>query len=88
MMVTGERSLPVAISTHEPVVVFDLPCPAEEGSDRAAWWAPGIQPGSTHHSNTDTGVERVCVFIVGSNHFMQTHGFFKALLPQSKFSRP
>lgn len=24
-------------------------CPAEEGSDRMAWWAPGTQPGSTHH---------------------------------------
>lgn len=37
---------------------FVLPCllhphsccnPAEEGSDRAAWWSPGVQSKSTHH---------------------------------------
>ena len=27
---------------------FLPPCPAEEGSDRVAWWAPGVQPRSTH----------------------------------------
>lgn len=41
VLVTGERSLPVLISTLENFVLFSLPCPAEEGSDRAAWWAPG-----------------------------------------------
>ena len=27
--------LPVLISTQEPFVIFSLPCPVEEGSDRA-----------------------------------------------------
>jgi len=35
-MVTGEWSLPVLISTLEPCVMFPLPGPDEEGSDRAA----------------------------------------------------
>jgi len=35
MMVTGDWSLPVLITTYEPFIVFSLPCPAE-GSDRAA----------------------------------------------------
>jgi len=36
------------LSTHEPFIIFSLPCPAEEGE----WlcWALGLQPGSTHHS--------------------------------------
>lgn len=29
-------SLSVLISTHEPLVLFSLPCPGAEGSDRAA----------------------------------------------------
>ena len=29
-------------------LIFSRPCPAEEGSDSAAGWAPGNQPGSTH----------------------------------------
>lgn len=29
--------------------IFSLYCPAEEGSDGAVWWAPDIQPGSTHN---------------------------------------
>jgi len=33
-----------------PHLIFPLSCPAEEGSDRAAWWAPSIQPRSTHHN--------------------------------------
>lgn len=42
---------PVLILTHEEsFVVFSLPCPAEEESDREALMAPGIQPGSTHHN--------------------------------------
>lgn len=32
----GECSLPALLSTHEPFVVFSVPCPAEEGSDRVA----------------------------------------------------
>ena len=35
--------LPVLISTHKLFVIFSLPCPAEEGSDRAALvgtWCP------------------------------------------------
>lgn len=28
------------------------PGPAEKGGDRAAWWAPGAQPRSTHHKRT------------------------------------
>jgi len=35
MMAIGEWSLPVLISTHEPFVIFFLPCPAEEGE----WWS-------------------------------------------------
>jgi len=31
MTITGEWSLPVLISTHEPFIIFPLPCPAEEG---------------------------------------------------------
>lgn len=29
---------------------FSLPPPTEEGSERAAWWVPGVQAGSAHHS--------------------------------------
>ena len=40
--------LPVLISTHEPFVIFSLPCPAEEGSDRAAlvgtWHPARVNP--------------------------------------------
>ena len=40
--------LPVLISTHEPFVTFSLPCPAEEGSDRAAlvgtWHPARVNP--------------------------------------------
>jgi len=43
MMVAGECSLPVVISTLKPFIVFSHPCPAEEASDRAALvgtWCP------------------------------------------------
>ena len=33
-------------------LIFYPPCPAEEGKDRAAWWAPGVQPKSTDHTWT------------------------------------
>ena len=36
MTVIGEWSLPVLILTHDPFVIFSLPCPAEEGSHRVA----------------------------------------------------
>lgn len=36
MMVIGELSLPVFISTREPFIILSLPSPAEEGSDRVA----------------------------------------------------
>jgi len=35
-MVIAELSLPALISTHEPFIVFSLPCPPEEGSDKMA----------------------------------------------------
>lgn len=34
---------------NPPFALFSLLCPAEDGCDRAASWAPGVQPGSTHH---------------------------------------
>lgn len=34
--VIAEWSLPAVIPAHEPSLVFSLPCPDEEGSDRAA----------------------------------------------------
>lgn len=34
----------VVIPTQEPFVVFSLLCPAEEGRDRAALGAAGVQP--------------------------------------------
>jgi len=43
MMVIAEGSLPDLISTHRLFILFSLPCPAEEGSDRAALvgtWCP------------------------------------------------
>jgi len=36
--VVGERSLPVLISTHEPFVIFPVPCPAEEGGVMEWLW--------------------------------------------------
>jgi len=42
-MAIAEWSLPVLVSTHEPFIVFFLPCPGEEGSDGAALvgtWPP------------------------------------------------
>ena len=40
--------LPVLISTYEPFVIFSLPCPVEEGSDRAAlvgtWHPARVNP--------------------------------------------
>ena len=42
------NDLPVLISTHEPFVLFSLPCPVEEGSDRAAlvgtWHPARVNP--------------------------------------------
>lgn len=47
-MVTGNSGL---ILTHKPFVMFNLPSPAEEWSDRATlvgtWHSVGINP--THH---------------------------------------
>ena len=43
MAVIGEWSLPVLISIHEVFVIFLLPCPVKEGSDRVALvgtWRP------------------------------------------------
>lgn len=40
--------LPVLVSTHGPFVMFSPPVLLMEGSDRAAWWAPGEQLRSTH----------------------------------------
>lgn len=43
LVVIGEWSPPILISTHEPLVAFSFPCPAEEGSERAALvgtWCP------------------------------------------------
>ncbi|GAB0208701.1 mitochondrial enolase superfamily member 1 [Grus japonensis] len=34
--------------------IFSPPRPAEEGSDRAAWWTLGIQPSSTLHNSSLT----------------------------------
>lgn len=39
---SGEGSLAVLISPHEPFVTFSLFCPAEEWSDRAGLVAPGV----------------------------------------------
>lgn len=39
------------ISAYEFSVLFCLPCSAGMGSGRTAWWAPGVQPRSTHHTN-------------------------------------
>lgn len=36
MMATGEWSFSALISTHEPFILFPVPCPAGEGSDGAA----------------------------------------------------
>ena len=40
--------LPVLILTHETFVIFSLPCPVEEGSDRAAlvgtWHPARVNP--------------------------------------------
>ena len=51
VMVIGEWSLPVLISTQEPFVTFSLPCAAEEGSDRAAlvgtWRLARVNPPHT-----------------------------------------
>ena len=49
MTVIGEWSLPDLISTHKPFIIFSLLFSSEERGDRAAWWASGLQPGSTHH---------------------------------------
>lgn len=64
MTVISEWSLPVPISTHEPLIIFSLSCPDEEGRDRVAFggtWCPAMvnpmtlpsdnpAPGS-HHSS-------------------------------------
>lgn len=42
-MVFGEWTFPIFILTHEPFVVFFLPCPAVKGSEREAlegMWHP------------------------------------------------
>lgn len=48
MMVFCEWRLPVLISTHEPLVIFSLPCPVTEDSDRetflGAWNPDSINP--------------------------------------------
>lgn len=33
-------------------LIFSSLSPAEEGIDKAVWWAPGIQPRSTYHKGT------------------------------------
>jgi len=51
-MVIAEWSLPVLILTHESFVIFSLPCPAEEVSDRVALvgtWRPARL---NHHSRS------------------------------------
>ena len=57
MTVLSERSVPVLIWTHEPLVLFSLPCPAEEGGERAALggtWPPA-GAGPPHYDFADAG---------------------------------
>lgn len=44
-------------------VIFSLH-PAEEGCDRADWWAPGIQPKSTHHNDTESHTSYLSLYLV------------------------
>jgi len=48
MTVTDDRSLPVLILTQEPFVLLSLPCPVEEGSDKATllgiWHPARVNP--------------------------------------------
>lgn len=49
-MVIAEWSLSTIIPTHEPFILFSLPSPSEEESDRTALVAPGVQPEPNHLS--------------------------------------
>lgn len=48
VMVTGECSLPVCISTHEPFAIFFSPFHLSRGEKNGLDWTHCGQPGSVH----------------------------------------
>ena len=76
MTVIGEWSLPVVISIHEPFIIFSLPCPAEEGSDRVAlvgtWHPARVNP--PHPQNQNTVIAKLLPVLHGFPKFPPAEG--------------
>jgi len=62
----------VLISTHKPFIILSLPCPGEEGSDRAA--LVGTWPPARLNHNTDE-IRKAAGFLEDSIFSGEPKGF-------------